>query len=191
MLDGYSRYLIHWELRESTTEADVEIVLERARQLFPEARPRLISDNGSAYIARDLKLFIRLAGMTHVRTSPQYPQSNGKIERFHRTLKTDAIRRFEPSDPEQARKVVARFVDHYNHRRLHSALGYVTPADYLVGRETEIWNNRDRKLEHARQRRRRSRTSRTCPSPYPDPHCRQEDTADLSVTPQPAESHSR
>lgn len=153
VLDGYSRFLVHWELRESMSETDVEIVLQRARERFPEARARLISDNGSAFIARDFKTFIREAGMTHVRTSPYYPQSNGKLERFHRTLKADAIRRFDPSDPEQARQVVGRFVDYYNHVRLHSAIGYVTPADMLAGREQEIWEQRDRKLKEAREQR--------------------------------------
>ena len=66
VLDGYSRFLVHWELRESMTEANVEIVLERTRQRFPEAQPRLMSDNGSAFIVRDFKLFIRIAGMPHV-----------------------------------------------------------------------------------------------------------------------------
>ncbi len=161
VLDGYSRFLLHWELRESMREEDVEIVLQRTRELYPEARPRLISDNGSAYIARDFKVFIREAGMTHVRTSPYYPQSNGKIERFHRTIKHDAIRRFEPSDPEQARQVIARFVAHYNGVRLHSAIGYVTPADMLSGREREIWAARDRKLEAAREQRRLRRQARS------------------------------
>lgn len=167
VLDGYSRFLVHWELRESMTEADVEIVLERARQRFPEAQPRLISDNGSAFIARDFKIFIRIAGMTHVRTSPYYPQSNGKLERFHRTIKADAIRRFEPSDPEQARRVVGRFVEHYNHVRLHSAIGFVTPADRLAGREHEIWKARDQKLERAREERRINRQSLALPSFVP------------------------
>jgi len=156
-LDGYSRYVVHWELRESMTETDVEIVLQRARERFPEARPRLISDNGSAFIARDFKTFIREAGMTHVRSAPYYPQSNGKIERFHKTIKSEAIRRFEPSDPEQARQIVERFVQHYNEVRLHSAIGYVTPADRLAGREREIWEARDRKLEAAREQRRSRR----------------------------------
>jgi len=157
VLDGYSRCLLHWELRESMTERDIEVVLLRARERFPEAQPRIISDNGSAFIARDFKTFIRQARMTHVRTSPYYPQSNGKIERFHRTIKHDAIRRFETSDPVQARQVIARFVEHYNQVRLHSAIGYVTPADMLAGRESEIWADRDRKLEEARDLRRRRR----------------------------------
>jgi len=160
VLDGYSRFLLHWELRQSMTEEDVEIVLQRALELFPKARPRLISDNGSAFIARDFKVFIREVGMTHVRTSPFYPQSNGKLERFHRTIKHDALRRFDPSDPEQARRVIARFVEHYNGVRLHSAIGYVTPADMLAGREREIWAARDRKLEMAREQRRLRRQAR-------------------------------
>jgi transposase InsO family protein len=157
VLDGYSRFLLHWELRESMKEEDVEIVLQRAVEKYPEARPRVISDNGSAFIARDFKVFIREAGMTHVRTSPYYPQSNGKLERFHRTIKNDAIRRFEPSDPQQARQVIARFVTHYNQVRLHSAIAYITPADMIAGNEREIWAERDRKLEEARERRRRRR----------------------------------
>jgi len=164
VLDGYSRYLVHWELRESMCESDVEIVLQRARERFPEARPRLISDNGSAFIARDFKSFIREAGMTHVRSSPYYPQSNGKLERFHRTIKADAIRRYEPSDPAQARRVVERFVEHYNDVRLHSAIGYVTPSDMLAGREREIWQARDRKLEAAREQRRFRRQARASAS---------------------------
>ena len=70
VLDGCSRYVVHWDLRESMTEADVEIILERAKEKYPEARPRIISDNGPQFIARDFKEFIRISGMTHVRTSP-------------------------------------------------------------------------------------------------------------------------
>ena len=80
ILDGASRFLVHWEIRESMITADVETVLQRARERYPEARPRIISDNGPQFIAKDFKEFIRLAGMTHVRTSPYSPQSNGKLE---------------------------------------------------------------------------------------------------------------
>ena len=75
------------------TETDVEIILQRAKEKFPDARPRIISDNGPQFIAKDFKEFIRLSGMTHVRTSPYYPQSNGKLERFHKTIKGECIRR--------------------------------------------------------------------------------------------------
>ena len=157
VLDGASRYLVHWELRESMTEADVEITLQRARETFPDAKPRIITDNGPQFIAKDFKEFIRTSGMTHVKTSPYYPQSNGKIERWHQTLKQDCIRPHVPLSLEEARELVSRFVEEYNHERLHSALGYVTPADKLAGREQAIFAERDRKLDAARERRARNR----------------------------------
>jgi len=157
VLDGYSRFIVHWEIRESMKEVDVETIVQRAREIYPEARPRIISDNGPQFIARDFKVFIRLAGMTHVRTSPYYPQSNGKIEAWHKTLKVTTIRPNAPASLAEARELVGRFVEHYNTVRLHSAIGYVTPADRLAGREQEIWAERDRKLEAARALRRQAR----------------------------------
>ena len=154
ILDGYSRAVVHWEIREAMREQDVEIVLERARERYPEARPRIISDNGPQFIARDFKIFLRIAGMTHVRTSPYYPQSNGKIERWHRTLKATAIRPHPPDSVEAARRLVTQFVAHYNTVRLHSAIGFVTPADQLAGRAPQIWAERDSRLEAAREQRR-------------------------------------
>ena len=159
VLDGYSRALVHWEIRESMTEAQVELVLERAREKYPEARPRIISDNGPQFVARDFKTFLRLVGMTHVRTSAYYPQSNGKLERFHRTVKNDAIRPECPGSLEEARKVVGKFVEHYNNVRLHSAIDYVAPMDKLRGRAPEICAERDCKLEAARERRRERRAA--------------------------------
>ena len=79
ILDGYSRFVIHWEIRETMKEAEVETIIQRAREQYPGEQPRIISDNGPQFIARDLKEFIRICGMTHVRTSPFYPQNNGKI----------------------------------------------------------------------------------------------------------------
>jgi transposase InsO family protein len=92
ILDGCSRYIVNWDLRESMTEVDIEVILERAKELHPEANPRIISDNGPQFIAKDFKEFIRISGMTHVKTSPYYPQSNGKIERWHKSLKGECIR---------------------------------------------------------------------------------------------------
>jgi len=157
VLDGYSRYLVHWEIRESMTEAEVEIILQRAREKFPQATPRTISDNGPQFIARDFKEFIRLCGMTHVRTSPFYPQSNGKIERWHQSLKGECLRPGVPLSVEDACRLVGRYVDHYNGVRLHSAIGYVTPRAKLEGREAQIFAERDGKLEAARHQRQRRR----------------------------------
>ena len=154
VLDGYSRAIVHWDLREAMTETDVEIVLEAAKEKHPGAKPRIISDNGPQFIARDFKEFIRISGMTHVRTSPYYPQSNGKLERWHKSLKSECIRPGVPLTAEDARRLIAGYVEHYNTARLHSAIGYVTPADMLARRRDQIHAARDRKLEAARSRRR-------------------------------------
>jgi transposase InsO family protein len=153
VLDGYSRSLVHWDLRESMTEAEIEIILQGAKEKYPEAKPRIISDNGPQFIARDFKEFIRISGMTHVRTSPYYPQSNGKIERWHKSLKGECIRPGTPLTKEDAQQLIQQYVDHYNTVRLHSAIGFVTPADMMAGRQGEIHSARDRKLEEARQQR--------------------------------------
>jgi putative transposase len=153
VLDGYSRFIVHWDLRESMKEADIEIILQAAREKHPEAKPRIISDNGPQFLARDFKEFIRICGMTHVRTSPYYPQSNGKLERFHQSLKSECIRPGTPLSAEDARRLIERYVEHYNTVRLHSAIGFITPQDMMAGRQTEIHTKRDGKLEAARQQR--------------------------------------
>jgi len=153
VLDGYSRFIVHWDLRQSMTEADIEIILQNAKETYPDAKPRVISDNGPQFIARDFKEFIRIPGMTHVRTSPYYPQSNGKLERWHQSIKRECIRPGTPLTLEDARRLIASYVDHYNTVRLHSAIGFVTPSDMLAGRQAEIHAARDRKLEEARRQR--------------------------------------
>jgi putative transposase len=150
ILDGYSRYIVHWDLRESMTEANIEVILQRAQEQYPEAKPRVISDNGPPFIAKDFKEFIRILGMTHVRTSPYYPQSNGKIERWHKSLKSECLRPGTPLSLDDAQHLV----QHYNNIRLHSAIGYITPKDMLAGRQWEIYAERDRKLQVAREQRR-------------------------------------
>lgn len=157
ILDGFSRYIVHWEIRESMTEKDVEIILQRAREKFPDARPRIISDNGPQFISKDFKEFIRISGMTHVKTSPYYPQSNGKLERYHKTIKGTCIRLNTPLSLDDAIRVVTGFVDQYNNRRLHSAIGYIAPNDKLKGRAKTIHEARDAKLAAARDARKQKR----------------------------------
>lgn len=159
LLDGYSRSIVHWEIHQAMDESQVEILIQRARELCPDARPRIISDNGPQFIAKDFKQFIRLCGMTHVRTSPYYPQSNGKLERYHKTLKSECIRPKTPLDLQHARRLVDQYVHHYNTVRLHSAIGYLTPADKLAGRDQDIFAQRDRKLAQARQQRQKRRAA--------------------------------
>jgi transposase InsO family protein len=157
ILDGFSRCIAHWEIREKMEESDVETIIQRAREAYLDAKPRIISDNGPQFIAKDFKEFIRIAGMTHVKTSPYYPQSNGKIERWHKTLKGDCIRVKVPLSLDEARTTVSEYVAHYNTVRLHSAIGYITPKNKLEGREKEIFEARDRKLAEARARRQQLR----------------------------------
>ncbi len=161
VLDGYSRYIVHWELRPTMLEFDTEVVVQRALEKFPGEHPRIITDNGPQFIARDFKEFIRLMGLTHVRTSPYYPQSNGKLERWHGSIKRECIRPACPDSLEEALRLVAAYVDQYNHVRLHSALGYLTPADKLNGLEAVILAERHRKLEEARARRQQARQTAT------------------------------
>ena len=105
-------------------------------------------------IARDdFKEFIRTSGMTHVRTSPYYPQSNGKIERWYQVLKSECIRPGTRLSLGDALRLVRSYVEHYNNVCLNSAIGYITPTDMLAGRQQEIHSERDRKLAAARQQR--------------------------------------
>jgi putative transposase len=160
VLDGFSRYIVHWEIRETMKEFDIELVITKAIEKHPGVTPRIISDNGPQFIAKDFKEFIRAYNLTHVRTSPYYPQSNGKLERWHASLKQECIRPSCPATKEEAEKRVTRYVHHYNTVRLHSALGYITPADCLAGLSDVIGDERDRKLEEARQRRQAKRVAK-------------------------------
>jgi len=157
ILDGFSRYIVHWEIRQAMQESDIEIILQRAREKFPGFSPRIISDNGPQFIAKDFKEFIKVSGMTHVRTSPYYPQSNGKLERYHRTIKGSCIRVNSPLSLDDATRLVTNFVDHYNNQRLHSAIGYITPIDKLQGRAETILAQREAKLAAAREARKARR----------------------------------
>ena len=145
-------------------EQEVEIILQRAGEKFPDATPRIISDNGPQFLAKDFKEFIRICGMTHVKTSPYYPQSNGKIERWHKSIKAECIRPGVPLSLEDAQRIVGQWVDHYNRVRLHSAIGYIAPLDKLEGRAEQIFIERDRKLEEARRKRQQRRHQSSKPA---------------------------
>lgn len=157
VLDGCSRVILAWDIRRQMQESDAEIVLQKAREAHPEAHPRVITDRGSQFVGRDFQTFIRLWQTSHVLCSPHYPQSNGKLERFHRTLKEQAIRPKTPLTIDDAKRIVGQFIDHYNTSRLHSALGYIAPTDRLASRHTTIFAARDQKLETARQARKLKR----------------------------------
>lgn len=159
VLDGCSRSVLAWDIRPTMREADAEIVVQRAREAHPGARPRVISDQGAQFKSREFKRFITLWEASHVLTSPYYPQSNGKLERFHKTLKEQAIHPKTPLTIEDAKRVTGDFIDYYNSTRLHSAIGYIAPHDRLAGRHDQIHAERDKKLEAARLSRKLSRQS--------------------------------
>ena len=184
VLDGYSRAIIHWKLAPSMTTDEVVVIIQQAKELHPGCAPRIISDNGPQFIAKDFKTFIRLAGFTHVRTSPYYPQSNGKIERFNQTLKGSAIRPASPESYEEALVIVTEFLDYYNRVRLHSAVGYITPADMLAGRQTAIFASRRQKLAAAKAKRLSSPRSH-----HPNPETQPTSPAANSVAATPAMSN--
>jgi len=156
LIDGYSRYIVHHELRTGMEEYDVEITVQRALEKFPGVTPRIISDNGSQFISGEFKGYIKQMGLTHMRTSVNYPQANGKIEAWHKSLKCECVRCMSFLSLDDARRKIAAYVDHYNNRRLHSAIGYIAPKDKLEGREEEIFAERDRRLEAARERRKQN-----------------------------------
>jgi len=150
LIDGYSRYIVRAEVRASVEALDIEILIERAREAFPGVKPVLITDNGPQFIAREFKSYLEIVGINHRRTRFYYPQSNGKIERFMQTCKNESVRRQSFIDLDDLKGQISNYIEHYNTRRLHSSLGYVTPFDMLTGRQTSIFKERRAKLQQAR-----------------------------------------
>ena len=135
VLDGFSRSIIYHDVRLRMETDDVEIVLQRALETLPAGTPppRIISDNGSQYVSAQFKSWLRHSGCAHSRARVRHPQSNGKIERWHKTIKNECVRRTALGDLAEARGVIERYVHRYNNERLHSAIGYLTPAEALAG----------------------------------------------------------
>jgi putative transposase len=159
ILDDFSRYIIAWKLCTTMKVDDVTDTLKLAlaasgcSQARVAHKPRLLSDNGSSYISGDLAKWLAAQGMRHVRGAPCHPQTQGKIERWHQTLKNRILLEnyYLPGDLEAS---IARFVDHYNHRRYHESLNNLTPADVYLGRGQTILLNRDRIKRNTIQNRR-------------------------------------
>ncbi len=164
VLDDYSRYIISWKLCGTMRAEDVTDTLELALaasgcdQAQVHHRPRLLSDNGPSYIAAELAQYIVAQNMSHVRGAPLHPQTQGKIERWHQTLKNRILLEnyFLPGDLEAR---IEAFVDYYNHQRYHESLNNVTPADAYFGRAEAIIQQRERikrqTIEHRRLQHRK------------------------------------
>ena len=161
VLDGYSRYILSHDLRVSMGTKDVENVVQKAVEKFEPDDVQLISDNGTQYVSNQFKTYVNEISDTeilngeldHVTTSVNYPQSNGKIERFHRTIKEESVRRESYLSLEDARERIAEYIEYYNTERLHASLDYLTPEDKLYGREEQRKHERDKKLEKAKKLR--------------------------------------
>jgi len=144
VLDDYSRYIIYWELCSNMTSKDAEQSIERALQrtgLKNNNPPRLLSDNGSCYISGNLATYLKDAGMDHVRGAPNHPQTQGKIERYHRSMK-NVVKLEHYYSPEELEYRLEEFVDYYNNNRYHESLQNVTPADVYFGRDKQILEKR-------------------------------------------------
>lgn len=153
ILDGYSRFVVHHAIAETMTNETVQRIVQAAKEKTGAKRCRLISDNGPQFKAKQFKSFIKMAGMDQVFTSPFYPQSNGKIERWHKELKQTCIRPSAPRNLKEAKAYVEAFIEDYNYKRLHSAIGYATPYDKLIGLEEGLRLERAAKLKRAAERR--------------------------------------
>lgn len=163
VMDGFSRMILVWDLFVSMEQLTVGIVLTRAKETYPEATPRLITDNGAQFTARDFKELLGLLEMDHTFTSPGHPQSNGKLERFHRSFKDEHVRVTAYTDLEQAKRSMARWIDYYNNTRLHSALKYLTPKEVFEGKTEKRLDERRKKLHDAREMRKLMRKQASPP----------------------------
>lgn len=149
VLDGYSRYVLHHEVRHTMNEYDVQLTIQNAKEKFPSVRPRIISDNGSQFISKEFKQFIKDVEFTHVKTSVNYPQANGKIERYHRTISEECLRIKSPVTFDGFKDYILDYINFYNTKRLHASLNYLTPEDYMLGRKEQRISEREVKLEKA------------------------------------------
>ena len=149
VLDDYSRFIVAWRLCTSMSARDVSDTLDEALeftgmdQVHIKHKPRLLSDNGPSYVAAELKTYLDDRGMTHTRGRPYHPMTQGKIERWHQTLKNRILLEsyFFPGDLEAS---IEAFVDHYNHHRYHEGINNLTPADVYFGRSQTIREQRER-----------------------------------------------
>lgn len=153
MLDGYSRFLLDWELMPDMLGSSVEVFVQRVKEKYPHTKPRLINDNGSQFISLDFKRLLEKLEIQQVFTRRNHPQTNGKIERMNGTVKQEAIRPNCPSSYAEAWEILNAYAYEYNYQRLHAGISYLRPADMFFGRSKQILENRAEKLVLARDRR--------------------------------------
>jgi len=160
ILDDYSRYIITWKLFKTMAADDVKETLDEAIQItgihHPKVKqkPRLLSDNGPCYVSDELKRYLKAQDMEHTRGAPYHPQTQGKIERYHRSMK-NVVKLEHYYFPWDLEKAIGQFVEHYNHHRYHESLNNVTPADVFFERNQEVLERRNRIKQQTMLQRRR------------------------------------
>ena len=174
VMDDYSRFILAHKLqRDMTTDSLIEVVQEAVDKTgmteVPMAdRTSLLSDNGSGYVSRGFRDYLHLVGIKHILAAPFHPQTNGKLERYHQSIKRD-VKQVPYEMPSVLEAAIAAFVAYYNYRRYHKALGNVTPADMLNGRREQILQRRKEVQVPTLERRRRyNKTLRELTKPSPD-----------------------
>jgi transposase-like protein len=150
MLDGYSRYLLDWELMTDMLGGSVENFVQRVKDKYPHARPRLINDNGAQFISHDFKRLLQKLEIQQIFTRRNHPQTNGKIERLNGIVKQEALRPGQPCDYQEAWNILNKYDYEYNHQRLHAGINFLRPADVFFGRRQIVLNERRKKIENGR-----------------------------------------
>ena len=147
VMDDYSRFILAWKLqKDMSANSLIEVVQEAVdatgmTDVPVDDRTRLLSDNGAGYVSRAFRDYLHLVGIGHILAAPYHPQTNGKVERYQQSLKRE-VNQLPYELPSQLERAIADFVDYYNHRRYHKALGDVAPADVLYGRRKQILQRR-------------------------------------------------
>jgi len=147
VMDDFSRFILGWDLKTDMTGGSLEDVVQQAvdftgmTDVPVEDRTVLLSDNGAGYISQQFNQYLRLIGIRHITASPFHPQTNGKIERYHRTVKGE-INQVPYDMPSELKEAIRAFIEYYNYRRYHEGLGNVTPYDAYTGRHLEIIQRR-------------------------------------------------
>ena len=146
-MDDFSRFILSWKLqRDMTSDSFIEVVQDAVdvtgmTEVPLEDRTKLLSDNGPGYVSRSFREYLHLVGIRHILASPYHPQTNGKLERYHQSIKRD-VNQIPYDAPGNLDVAIADFVSYYNNRRYHKALGNVTPSDVLDGRREQILETR-------------------------------------------------
>ena len=147
VMDDYTRFILAWKLqKDMSANSLIEVVQDAVdatgmTDVPVEDRTNLLSDNGAGYLSRSFREYLQLIGIRHILAAPFHPQTNGKLERYHRSIKKE-VNQLPYEAPSHLERAIADFVDYYNHRRYHKALGNVTPADVLYGRREQILKRR-------------------------------------------------